>query len=111
MNQIAECRGYPCMIVSDNGSKPISNAVLRWQQEHRVEWHTIALGKPMQNGFIEAFNGRLRDECLNEHLFASLKAVNQIPRSLEDRRQHGPAPHEPRRARTKRVCNPPRTSA
>ena len=38
----------------------------------RVEWHYIAPGKPMQNGFVESFNGRLRDECLNEHLFTSL---------------------------------------
>lgn len=43
-----------------------------WSQERRVEWHYIAPGKPMQNGFVESFNGRLRDECLNETLFTSL---------------------------------------
>jgi transposase InsO family protein len=61
-------RSYPCMIVSDNGTELTSNAILAWQQEHAVEWHYIAPGKPMQNGFVENFNGRLRDECLNEHL-------------------------------------------
>ena len=59
------------MIVSDNGTELTSNAMLTWQEERQVEWHYIAPGKPMQNGFVESFNGRLRDECLNEHLFRS----------------------------------------
>ena len=45
------------MIVSDNGTELTSRAMLEWQQEHRVEWHYIAPGKPTQNGFIESFNG------------------------------------------------------
>jgi putative transposase len=60
------------MIVSDNGSEFTSNAILVWADQNRVEWHYIAPGKPMQNGFIESFNGRLRDELLNETLFTSL---------------------------------------
>ena len=75
---IIETRGYPCMIVSDNGTELTSNAILAWQQEHGVEWHYIAPGKPMQNGFVESFNGRLRDECLNEHLFTNLNEARQI---------------------------------
>ena len=47
-------------------------AILRWSQETGVEWHYIAPGKPQQNAFIESFNGRLRDELLNETLFRSL---------------------------------------
>ena len=70
---IAEHRGYPCMIVSDNGTELTSNAILAWQEDRRVEWHYIAPGKPMQNGFVESFNGRLRDECLNERLFNSYR--------------------------------------
>ncbi|UJX47316.1 IS3 family transposase [Xanthobacter sp. YC-JY1] len=65
-------RGRPKMIVSDNGSEFTSNAILAWTDAARVEWHYIAPGKPMQNGFIESFNGRLRDELLNETLFSSL---------------------------------------
>ena len=65
-------RGRPKMIVSDNGSEFTSNAILGWADAARVEWHYIAPGKPMQNGFIESFNGRLRDELLNETLFSSL---------------------------------------
>ncbi len=45
-----------------------SNAILKWCSEHKIEWHYIAPGKPMQNGFVESFNGRMRDEFLNETL-------------------------------------------
>jgi putative transposase len=65
-------RGKPAMIVSDNGTEFTSNAVLAWSAEHNVEWHYITPGKPMQNGFCESFNGRMRDELLNETLFLSL---------------------------------------
>jgi transposase InsO family protein len=66
------------MIVSDNGTEFTSNALLAWQEELGIEWHYIAPGKPMQNGFVESFNGRLRDECLNEHLFANLNEARQL---------------------------------
>ena len=57
LDRIALSTGYPCMIVSDNGTELASNAILKWQQDHSVEWHYIAPGKPMQNGFVESFNG------------------------------------------------------
>jgi putative transposase len=78
LDKIASVRGYPCMIVSDNGTELTSNAILKWQQDCFVEWHYIAPGKPMQNGFVESFNGRLRDECLNEHLFSSYTQAQHI---------------------------------
>jgi putative transposase len=53
------------MIVSDNGTELTSNAMLRWEAKTGVLWHSIAPGKPQQNGFVESFNGRFRDECLN----------------------------------------------
>ena len=59
------------MIVSDNGTELTSNAILDWCAAHQVEWHYIAPGKPMQNGFVESFNGRMRDELLNETMFPS----------------------------------------
>jgi putative transposase len=65
-------RGRPAMMVSDNGTELTSMAMLRWAHEHRIEWHYIAPGKPQQNAFVESFNGRLRDELLNETLFTSL---------------------------------------
>jgi putative transposase len=64
LDRIAVTRGYPCLVVSDNGTEPTSNAILKWQEERKVEWHDIAPGKPMQNGLVESFIGRLRDECL-----------------------------------------------
>lgn len=72
LEKIAIQRGKPHTIVSDNGSELTSMAVLRWCQESGVEWHYIAPGKPTQNAFIESFNGRLRDECLNEIAFSTL---------------------------------------
>jgi putative transposase len=56
-------RGKPKTIVSDNGTQMTSMAILKWCQETHVEWHYIAPGKPMQNGFVESFNGSFRDEC------------------------------------------------
>jgi len=78
LDRIVAMRGRPCMIVSDNGTELTSRAMLGWQQQHKIEWHYIAPGKPTQNGFIESFNGRLRDECLNEHLFTSLAEARRI---------------------------------
>jgi len=72
LDTIIAARGRPMSIVSDNGTELTSMAILRWCQETGVAWHYIAPGKPTQNAFIESFNGRLRDELLNETLFASL---------------------------------------
>jgi putative transposase len=58
--------------VSNNGTELTSNAILTWSGRHKADWHYIAPGKPVQNAFIESFNGRLRDELLNETLFRSL---------------------------------------
>jgi putative transposase len=72
LDAIVGRRGRPTTIVSDNGTELTSNAILAWADETGVGWHYIAPGKPQQNGFIESFNGRLRDELLNETLFRSL---------------------------------------
>ena len=69
---IAE-RGMPKTIVLDNGTEFTSMAILKSVQETGIDWHYIAPGKPQQNGFIESFNGKLRDECLNETLFGTLR--------------------------------------
>ena len=65
-------RGKPGMIVSDHGTEFTSNVMLAWTQDNQIAWHFIAPGKPMQNGFCESFNGRMRDELLNESLFFGL---------------------------------------
>ena len=70
-------RGRPKTIVSDNGTELTSMAVLRWCQETRIDWHYIAPGKPMQNAFVESFNGSFRDELLNETLFSSLAEARE----------------------------------
>ena len=75
---IFERLARPAMVVSDNGTELTSMAILRWSKERNVEWHYIAPGKPQQNGFIESFNARLRDECLNETIFTSLAHARQV---------------------------------
>ena len=72
LTAMIERRGKPGMIVSDNGTEFTCNAMLAWCKDNKIDWHFIAPGKPMQNGFIESFNGRMRDELLNETLFFSL---------------------------------------
>ncbi|CUH54102.1 putative transposase OrfB [Shimia marina] len=88
LDRIAALRGYPCMVVSDNGTELTSNARLKWQKDRQVEWHYIAPGKPMQNGFVESFNGRLRDACLNEHLFANLRHAHDLIEAWRDDYNH-----------------------
>lgn len=78
LDAIVAERGRPEMIVSDNGTELTSNAMLKWAEDNGVEWHYIAPGKPQQNGFMESFNGKLRDECLNEHVFSSLAEARRI---------------------------------
>jgi putative transposase len=78
LERVIAIRGKPATIVSDNGTELTSNAVLRWSAEHAIEWHYIAPGKPMQNAFVESFNGRLRDECLNENVFTTLAEARRI---------------------------------
>ena len=78
LDRLVAARRLPAMVVSDNGTELTSTAVLRWAQERSVEWHYIAPGKPMQNAFVESFNGRLRDECLNEHVFGTLIEARRI---------------------------------
>ena len=73
-------RGRLRTIVSDNATELTSNAVLEWCGEARIEWHYTTPGKPTQNAFVESFNGRMRDELLNETLFTSL-----APRPRKDR--------------------------
>ena len=71
LTALIERRGKPGMIVSDNWTELTSNAILDWCAAHHVEWHYIAPGTPMQNGFVVSFKGRMRDELLNETMLRS----------------------------------------
>src|SRR5665213_2559171 len=84
LDAIIARRGRPQSIVSDNGTELTSMAILSWSQETQVEWHYIAPGKPTQNAFIESFNGRLRDELLNETLFRSLDHAREALSDWKD---------------------------
>ncbi len=78
LDTVAAARSLPLAVVSDNGTELTSVAILRWSQDRAVGWHYIAPGKPQQNAFAESFIGRLRDECLNETVFTSLRHARAV---------------------------------
>jgi putative transposase len=77
LERLVEEQALPETVVSDNGTELTSGAVLRWATL-RVAWHYIEPGKPVQNAFVESFNSKLRDECLNEHVFTTLAEARAI---------------------------------
>jgi len=78
-------RRRPRQIRTDNGPEFAGRALDQWCFAQGVEQHFIQPGKPMQNGYIESFNGKFRDECLNENWFLSLNDAREI---IEQWRQH-----------------------
>jgi putative transposase len=92
LDRLLAVRGKPKTIVSDNGTELTSNAIVTWAADAGVDWHYIDPGKPVQNAFIESFNGRLRDEFLNETLFTSLMqarlALEEWRRDYKSTSQH-----------------------
>ena len=88
MARIATTRGAPRTIRVDNGPEFISKALDRWAYENGVTLDFSRPGKPTDNAFVESFNGRLRDECLNETLFASLSHARSMLSSWRDDYNH-----------------------
>ena len=72
LDRLSLSRGLPEVIRSDNGKEFCGKAMLSWAHARGVQLRLIEPGKPNQNAYIESFNGRFRDECLNEHWFTSL---------------------------------------
>ena len=72
LDRVAATRGCPKALLSDNGPEFTSRVMEAWALDHKVGQEFIEPGKPVQNAFIESFNGRLRDECLNRSWFTSL---------------------------------------
>jgi transposase InsO family protein len=91
LTALIERRGKPGMIVSDNGTEFTSSAMLAFARDNEIVWRFIAPGKPMQNGFCESFNGRMRDELLNESLFLGLDhARERIASWIDDYNRRRP---------------------
>ena len=78
LDKVALFRGYPKEILTDNGPEFISNALNQWAYDHDVNHVFTDPGKPTQNGYIESFNGKLRDECLNQHWFRSVAEARNV---------------------------------
>ncbi len=92
LDNLAEERGLPEVIVVDNGPEFTSRALDEWAYRRGVRLHFIQPGKPVQNCFVESFNGKFRDECLNEHWFTSM---NDAKATIEQWRRdyNGTRPH------------------
>jgi len=78
LEQVINFRGTPETIVVDNGPEFAGKALDAWAYERGVGLHFIEPGKPVQNAYIESFNGKFRDECLNEHWFSSVVEAEAI---------------------------------
>lgn len=85
LERLAGTRGLPRAIVVDNGPEFQSRALDAWAHRRGVQLQFIRPGKPVENAFIESFNGRLRDECLNQHWFLSVPDARRI---IESWRAH-----------------------
>jgi len=91
LEKLKKERGLPRQIRSDNGAEFLSRAVDQWAFEQGLQWHTIQPGRPMENSYIESFNGRFRDECLNENWFIDLAdARHRIEQWRQDYNQRRP---------------------
>jgi putative transposase len=91
LDRLRSTRGLPQAIVVDNGPEFTSRVLDQWAHEHGVELHFIQPGKPVQNAFVESFNGKFRDECLNLNWFVSLAdAVTRIEAWRQDYNSHRP---------------------
>lgn len=99
LDRLVAARGKPREIVLDNGPELTSRALDQWAYEHGVRLHFIAPGKPVENAFIESFNGRLRDERLNEHWFLGLPDARRIVEAWRCD-YNGARPHSRLRYRT-----------
>ena len=77
--------GIPAYIRSDNGSEFIAGKVQQWLKEHQIKTIYIDPGSPWQNGYIESFHSRFRDECLDRELLLNLREARVV---IEDWRQH-----------------------
>jgi len=85
LDRAAIFRGYPAAVRTDNGPEFTCRAFIAWAQSHGVRHILIQPGRPMQNGYIESFNGKFRDECLNEHWFQTLpQARSEIANWRQD---------------------------
>jgi putative transposase len=77
LDRLRELRGLPQVLVTDNGPEFAGRALDVWAYQRGVKLHFIEPGKPVQNAFVESFNGKMRDECLNEHWFGTLAEARQ----------------------------------
>jgi putative transposase len=91
LDRAGRFRGLPQTIRTDQGPEFTGRALDQWAYQHGLELRLIEAGKPTQNAYVESFNGKFRDECLNEHWFGTLEEAREIVGSWRlDYNQHRP---------------------
>jgi putative transposase len=92
LERLAEMRGLPLSVTVDNGPEFAGKVLNEWAYRQGLKLHFIEPGKPQQNAYIESFNGKFRDECLNEHWFISMRHARETiaawRREYNDERPH-----------------------
>ena len=88
LGELEPTRGLAAQIVSDNGPEFTSKAMFLWAQRSRVKLHFIQPGKPTQNAFVESYNGKFRDACLNEHWFVTITDARRTIETWQIGRAH-----------------------
>ena len=112
LERLAQERPLPTRLVCDNGPEFTGQALDAWAYARGVQLHFIRPGKPIENCFVESFNGRLRDECLNENWFADLPEARSTIGAWLHRLQRGPSPQRASGEASPRVsCSTTRSCA
>ena len=88
LDELGQTRPLPKTLVCDNGTELTSKAMFFWSQQAGVKLHFIQPGKPTQNAFVESFNARFRDTCLNQHWFRDVQDARQIITAWRDHYNH-----------------------
>ncbi len=96
LDRVIGTRGRPLALRCDNGSEFTSRHFLAWCEENRIQLVHIQPGRPMQNGHVESFNGRFRDEYLNANWFQNLPDAETENRKSEEGIQFGAPSQQPR---------------
>jgi len=112
LERLQELRGRPEALRTDNGPEFAGRALDGWAYARGVKLEFIEPGKPMQNGYVESFNGKIRDECLNEHWFNGLEEARQIVeqwrQDYNEQRPHSALGNQTPREFARAAASPPR---
>ena len=104
MNRLADLRGLPLSIITDNGPEFAGKIMDEWAYTQGIHINFIQPGKPTQNCFVESFNGSFRDECLNQNWLLSMRYTREIIENWRKEYNEDQPPQQPARPDTQEIC-------